>query len=422
MAGKNTGFSQRSAWAADQPIGFLMQKALEHPQLVSLAAGFVDQASLPVEAARSAALSVLEDPALARAALQYGTTAGDPVLRTQILERLRGLDGPAAPGAKLDQVLLTAGSNQVLWLLADALLNPGDVVLCDAPTYFVFMGIVRNMGARAVGIASDVHGMRPEALEAELEAFAARGELDRVKAIYVVSYFDNPRSVSLSAARRAQVCELAKRYSRQRTLYVIEDAAYRELRFRGADEKSVRSYDREGTHVIYAGTFSKSFSPGVRVGYGVLPESLVTPLLELKGNLDFGSPHFNQRMISKVMERGLYGPHVQTLCDVYERKQRAMLHALDAELGTPGLARYLRPDGGLYVWVELLGGVDTGSRSKLFANAIEEGVLYVPGEYCFTDLTSAPRSFMRLSFGVQSEPRIAEGVQRLACAIKRARD
>jgi 2-aminoadipate transaminase len=275
------------------------------------------------------------------------------------------------------------------------------------------------MGARAVGITSDEHGMRPDALEAELERRKAAGELSRVKAIYVVSYFDNPRSVSLAPERRAKICELAKRYSLpERPLYVIEDAAYRELRWVGPDEKSVRSYDREGTHVIYAGTFSKSFSPGVRVGYGVVPESLVTPLLELKGNLDFGSPHLNQRMVSEVMKRGLYEPHVKTLCDVYQRKQAAMLQALDAELGKPGLARYLRPGGGLYVWVELLGGIDTSARGPLFERAIDEGVLYVPGEYGFSDPASAPRAFMRLSFGVQSEERIADGVRRLARAIK----
>ncbi|HEX2675249.1 MAG TPA: aminotransferase class I/II-fold pyridoxal phosphate-dependent enzyme, partial [Polyangiales bacterium] len=199
-----SGLSKRSSWAADQPIGFLMQKALAHPELVSLAAGFVDQASLPVDAARSAALGALSDVTLARAALQYGTTAGDPELRAQLVERLKNLDGPAAPSASVEQVILTAGSNQMLWLLADALLDPGDLVLCDAPTYFVFMGVVRNMGARAVGITSDEHGMRPDALEAELERRKAAGELSRVKAIYVVSYFDNPRSVSLAPERRAK--------------------------------------------------------------------------------------------------------------------------------------------------------------------------------------------------------------------------
>ena len=158
----------------------------------------------------------------------------------------------------------------------------------------------------------------------------------------------------------------------------------------------------------------------MRVGYGVLPKALVTPLIDLKANVDFGSPHLNQRLVSEVMKRDLYEPHVKTLCATYQRKQQAMLQALDTELGATGLARYLRPGGGLYVWVELLDGIDTGPRGKLFELAVQEGMLYVPGEYCFSELATAPRSFMRLSFGVQSEERIAEGVRRLARAIARA--
>jgi 2-aminoadipate transaminase len=412
--------SKRSGWAADQPIGFLMQKALEHPELISLAAGFVDQSSLPVEATRTAATALLSDAAGARAGLQYGTTSGDAVLRRQILERLRAAD----PGAALvrvdeEQLVLTAGSNQMLYLLAEALLDPGDIVLCDAPSYFVFMGVVKNMGAVAVGVATDEHGMRMDALEAELARLAASGELSRVKAIYVVSYFDNPRSVSLAAERRGRVVELAQRYSRDHVLYVIEDAAYRELRYAGEDVPSIRSHDAAGEHVIYAGTFSKSFSPGLRVGYGVLPKTLLGAVIDIKGNFDFGSPHLNQRVLSEVMRLGLYDSHVVALREVYRKKLAAMLEALDEHLGRPGLARYLRPHGGLYVWVELAQGIDTGQHGALFARCVEEGVLYVPGAYFFSDVATAPASWMRLSFGVQNEERIAEGVRKLARAIER---
>ncbi len=419
MSKSKSGLSQRSGWAADQPIGFLMHKALAHPELVSLAAGFVDQASLPSEATRSAAASLLADGERARAALQYGTTNGDPMLRRQILERLAAADGGSG-ALDEERVVLTPGSNQMLYLLAETLLDPGDIVLCDAPSYFVFMGIVKNMGAQARGVATDEQGMRMDALEAELEDRAAAGELGRVKAIYVVSYFDNPRSVSLAAERRGRLVELAKRYSREHPLYVIEDAAYRELRYAGDDEKSVLAHDIDGQHVIYAGTFSKSFSPGVRVGYGILPKSLLDPLLAIKGNLDFGSPHFSQRLISEVLRLSLYDPHVELLRDVYQRKQTAMLRALDLHLGQKGLARYLRPHGGLYVWVELVQDIDTGQHGKLFPLAVEEGVLYVPGAYFFCDVQSAPRSCMRLSFGVQSEERVEAGIAKLARAIERA--
>jgi 2-aminoadipate transaminase len=424
MTFSKDGLSARAHWAADQPISLLMHKALAQPQLVSLAAGFVDQASLPAEATRSAALSVLSDPIAARAALQYGSNQGDDTLRQQVLTRLLAADaadprGPSRrPDPTLDQVVLTAGSNQLLYLIADALLDPGDIVLCDAPTYFVFTGIVRNMGARCIGIATDDHGMRIDALEAELERHARRGELDRIKAIYVMSYFDNPRAMSLDFQRRASLVSLAKRYSRSQPLYVIEDAAYRELHFGEGDQVSLHAYDASGEHVAYAGTFSKSFSPGLRVGYGVLPRALAAAVLDIKGNFDFGSPHWNQRVISEAMRLGLYEPHVALLRSLYARKAAVMVEALDEHVGRAGLCRYTRPEGGLYVWLEVLTGVDTGVNGPLFERAIEEGVLYVPGAYCFSEDADSASGFMRLSFGVQSEERIADGIAKLARALR----
>ena len=196
---------------------------------------------------------------------------------------------------------------------------------------------------------------------------------------------------------------------------MIEDAAYRELRFSGEDQPSLFSEPDSDAHVIYAGTFSKSFSPGVRVGFGILPESLVAPVLALKGNLDFGSPNFSQRLVSEALRLGLYEPHVAMLRALYARKRDAMLAALDREFGSS--ARYARPEGGLYVWLELGAGVDTGPNSALFARALEAGMLYVPGEYCFPDALRASRACMRLSFGVQTEERIDLGIARLARAV-----
>jgi 2-aminoadipate transaminase len=426
MTQTRTGLSARAQWAGDQPIGELMNRALAQPDLISLAAGFVDQPSLPVEATQSAALSVLANPERARAALQYGTTAGDAELRRQVLARVRAQDradphGPSeAPLPELEQVVLAAGSNQILSLLADALLDPGDIVLCEAPTYFVFAGIVRGRGARAIGVPCDASGMNISALEAQLEQHAQRGELARVKAIYVMSYFDNPRSISLARERRPALVALAKRYSHRQTLYVIEDAAYRELRFAGEDCASLRAHDSTGDTVVYAGTFSKSFAPGVRVGFGIMPAALGEAVLKLKVNFDFGSPHLNQHIVSEALRLGLYEPHVALLRSLYARKLSSMLDALDAQLGEPGLCRYTRPEGGLYVWVEVLSGVDTGLHGPLFERALEQGVMYVPGSYCFPEPTETSHAFMRLSFGVQSEARIAQGIEQLARALRGA--
>ena len=416
--------SARSRWAAHAPIAALMQQALDNPGLISLAAGFVDAESLPSAASQSAAASLLSRPELARAALQYGSVRGDTPLRELLLQRLLAHDAadPSAPRAAntadLDQVVLTAGSNQLLALIVDALLDPGDCVVCDAPSYFVFTGLVESVGARCLGVAADAEGMRIDALEQLLEAHAAAGTLDRIKAIYSVSYYDNPRGVSLGTSRRAALVALAERYSHTHRIYVIEDAAYRELRFSGDDQASVRAYDTSGETVIYAGTFSKTFSPGLRVGFGVLPKSIAPAVSALKGNIDFGSPYLNQCILAEALKLGLYEPHVAQLRALYAQKAAAMLAALDEHIAPLGVCSYERPKGGLYVWLSLPVHVETGPHSALYARARETGVLYVAGEYCYPSGAERPKNAMRLSFGVQSEDRIHLGIEKLSAAIR----
>lgn len=416
--------SARSSWAATAPIASLMQQALDNPGLISLAAGFVDAESLPSDASHSAAASLLSSPALARAALQYGSVCGDTPLRELLLQRLLAHDAadaaaPCAPNpASLDQVVLTAGSNQLLALVADALLDPGDCVVCDAPSYFVFTGLVESVGARCLGVAADADGMRIDALERLLETHAAEGTLERIKAIYTVSYYDNPRGVSLARSRRAALVALAERYSRTHRIYVIEDAAYRELRFSGEDQASVRAYDTRGETVIYAGTFSKTFSPGLRVGYGVLPKSIAPAVSALKGNIDFGSPYLNQCLLAEALKLGLYEPHVAGLRALYAQKAECMLAALDEHIAPLGVCSYERPRGGLYIWLTLPPNIETGPHSQLYARAREAGVLYVAGEYCYPSGPERQKNAMRLSFGVQSASRIELGIQKLAAAIR----
>jgi 2-aminoadipate transaminase len=412
-------FSQRSQWAGGQPISQLMAQALAHPELISLAAGFVDQATLPHEATRAAADAILSDPIAARAALQYGTTPGYAPLREQILSQLREADGDPASeaGLSVDQIVMTAGSNQLLHLVAETLCNPGDIVLCAAPSYFVFLGTLANLGVRSHGVAADEQGMSPEALDEELARLERTGQLSRVKAIYCTSYFDNPSSVSLSAARRPEIVETAKRWSRQQHIYVIEDAAYRELRYVGDDMPSLRAFDESGETVILAGTFSKSFSPGIRVGWGVLPDSLVDPVCAQKGNFDFGSPNFAQHLMHRVLDANLFAPHVATLRDNYRSKLRAMLDAADEFLGPLDGVTWIRPEGGLYVWLTLPEPIDTSTDGPLFEQALEAGVLYVPGEYCFPSEGERKQNTIRLSFGVQSEQNIRLGMQALGEAI-----
>jgi len=416
---KGHGLSQRARLAGGQPISYLMAQALARPELISLAAGFVDQATLPVQETAAAAGKLLSNEVAAREALQYGTTAGYAPLRDALLDALRQSDHDPASERDLsiEQVVLTAGSNQLLHLVGESLLDPGDIVLCAAPTYFVFLGTISNQGARSVGVESDEQGIVPEALENELARLEMADELHRVKAIYVTSYFDNPGSVSLSEARRPEIVAIARRWSRERPIYVIEDAAYRELRYDCEDIPSLRSFDEEGDTVVYAGTFSKSFSPGIRVGWGILPEQLVDPILDQKGNHDFGSPNFAQHLMYRVLEEGLFENHIALLRESYQKKMHAMLDAANEHLAPLEGVRWHVPSGGLYVWVTLPEHVNAGPTGELFDRALEAGVLYVPGEYCYPKEGERKHNTIRLSFGVQPVENIRKGIEALAQAI-----
>jgi 2-aminoadipate transaminase len=421
MMPQRDGLSQRAEWAGGEPIAsVLMARTLAQPDLISLAAGFVDPVTLPVEPTRQALEAVWSNPADARAALQYGTTIGHPPLREAILERMLRAEGETAAelNASVDQVVITAGSNQLLYLVGDALLDPGDIVLCGAPSYFVYQGTLGNLGARTVGVETDEDGLIPEALEDTLARLEAQDQLGRVKAVYVTTYYDNPTGVSVAPRRRPLLVDIARRWSREGTIYLIEDAAYRELRYYDDDTPSLRAHDPEGETVIHAGTFSKSFSPGVRVGWGIVPRRLLGAVLAEKGNIDFGSPHLNQVLMAAVLRMGLFDPHVRRLRDSYRKKLDAMLDAADRFLAPIDGVRWVRPRGGLYVWLRLPETIDTGLSGPLFDRAVEEGTLYIPGEYCYPDVPDPRRNMIRLSFGIQSCDGIHRGIESLARAIR----
>jgi len=414
--------SQRWHWASEQAISFLMQQGIENPDVISLAAGLVDPSSLPVKEAREALQGLLADDEQARHVLQYGTTAGAERLRRQLVEHLAQQEGcaPGRLGIDADQLVLTTGSQQLLSLVGEVLLDPGDICLVAAPTYFVFLGVLEGLGARAIAVETDEDGMRPDDVEAQLEKLDEAGLLDKVKLIYAVSYYENPSGVSLSAERRQTIVELARRWSERQRIFVLEDAAYRELRYDGPELPSVWSFDAPRETVILAQTFSKSFAPGLRVGYGVLPRELVTPVCDRKGNEDFGSAHLNQQLMAHVLERGTYHEHVHDVRQSYRVKRDAMLAAADQYFSDlPGVS-WVRPHGGLYVWMTLPNSIATGFDSPLFQHASNvEKVMYVPGELCYAnDPGSRQCNQMRLSFGVQDVAGITTGMERLARAVR----
>ncbi len=415
-------FSGRAQRAQQQPISELMRQAVANPSLISLAAGLVDYQTLPGREALAILTRLLGEERSAQIVMQYGTTEGLADLRQTLLEHMASLDGlePEDINVTADDVVMTNGSQQLLFILTDILVEPGDIVITEWPSYFVYTSALESFGAQVRCVEMDEHGLIPEKLDALLARIADEGQLHRVKILYTCDYHQNPTGITLSAERRPQVLDIVRRYSTDHRILILEDAAYRELTYSGEAPASLKSYDTENQFVALTQTFSKPFAPGLRTGYGLLPRELVLPVLAQKGSHDFGSINLSQHLLLHAMREGVYAAQVRKLCDAYTVKRDAMLQALKTELGDLAETHWTHPAGGLYVWLTLPPTIDTGREGELLARAIDEGVLYVPGVYCYgPDATRAiPRNTMRLTFGTATVDQIREGIRRLARAIR----
>ncbi|MBX6341641.1 MAG: PLP-dependent aminotransferase family protein [Thermomicrobiaceae bacterium] len=341
---------------------------------------------LPLERLGEALASVAHvDPR----ALYYGESTGHEPLRALIAERMARRGAAVSP----DDVLVTNGSQQGIDLVARALIDPGDRVVVEAPTYFGAMQTFDHYQPEYVPVPVDGEGIVPEALERALAA------TPRPKLIYTVPTFQNPTGVTLSPARRRAVVDLAHRYG----VPIVEDDPYGELWLEGGDPGPLRALDPE---VIYLGTFSKTLAPALRMGWMVAPR----PILELcawaKEGVDIQSDRLMQRAVVAVAAGGWLDAHIDAARACYRARRDAMLACLEREM-PPGVT-WTRPLGGFFVWVTLPEGADADALLPVCAEA---GVAYVPGSACYPGRDD--RRSLRLGFTTLSEERIAEGIARL---------
>jgi 2-aminoadipate transaminase len=408
--------SEKSRRTTDSPISYFIQKAFDNPELISFAAGLVDEGSFPATEIAAAVAEVLADPERARAVLQYGSTQGLPALREQVLNHVCTADGikPEEVNLSAADVCITTGSQQLLYLLGELLFDPGDIVITEAPSYFVYHSLLQSHGVRVQSVPMDERGMRTDALGALLEKLKHSGELSRVKLIYTVDYYQNPTGLTLASERRAELVELARRFSTHHRILILEDAAYRELRYTGNDLPSVKRYDPTNEFVVYTGTFSKSCAPGLKTGYAITPPDVMEPMMHLKGSHDFGSANLSQHTLSRLLATGDYTRHAEKLRGVYRQKRDLMLANFEQEFGDFPGATWTVPAGGLYVWLTL-NGIDTGPGGPLVPAALDAGVLYVPGEFGHVpdENGKVPTNECRICFGVATNEQIVEGVRRL---------
>jgi len=411
-------FSSLARRTTEPPISWLMKMTLDHPHLISLAAGFTDNESLPLTETRRLLAGMLRAGPAARATLQYGTTVGDACLRSHTADRLLQLDkgsdpSPCATPSDPRRILIGNGSQQLLYMLSEALCDPGDIVLVEDPTYFVYLGIAQSHGLHCRGVRMDDEGMLLEHLDQTLGWLKRSGQLSKVKFLYLVTYFQNPSGTTTSLARKKGALELLRAYERHagHPLYLVEDAAYRELRFAGEDVPSALSCDP--ARVLYVGTYSKPFATGIRAGFGCLPPALMKVLVRIKANHDFGTANLIQQVLARALTDGAYDRHLVRLRRRYAKKAGIMAQAIDDFF--PRSVQWRRPTGGLYIWARLPQRARTGAASSLFKKVLGKDVLYVPGELCYANDASRqkPACEMRLSFGGAREAHIREGIRRL---------
>ncbi len=386
--------SRRLAGTESSPVRELLEQA-SRPEVISLAGGLPAADTFDVEGLAAAFAEVFAGPQ-ARRALQYSRTEGDPGLRELLAERFRA-GGLPCTGA---EVLITTGSQQALGLIASALLDPGDVVLVEDPTYLAALQSFGLADARPVAVPSDDDGLEPEAL---IELAHAH----RAKVAYLIPTFQNPTGRTMSAERRAAIAEAAA----EAGLWLVEDDPYSALRLEGEPVDLLGAHPAARDRTLVIQTLSKVLSPGLRLGYVRAPASLFAPLAVAKQAADLHSPTINQLAAAVWLARHDLGAHIASLAEHYRPRRDALLAGLAAHL--PEGSTWTEPEGGLFVWVTLPDGMDS---EALLPAALERGVAFVPGRFFYAG-AGRPET-LRVSFATESPEELLEGAARLGAAIR----
>jgi len=398
-------YAQRAKDVKSSAIRELL-KITQRPEIISFAGGLPASDLFPTQRFREACDKVLQQqPHLA---LQYGASEGYEPLREMIA---RHVDRYGIR-VKVENVLITSGSQQALDLIGKLFINPGDRVLVEAPTYLGALQAFNVYGADYVSVPSDEDGLCAESLEAPLRSGA--------KFMYVLPNFQNPGGTTLSEGRRHQLVLLADRYG----IPIIEDDPYGQLRYEGEHLPPLVVLDRENLrrdpgysigNVIYLSTFSKTLAPGLRLGWIVAPPEVIAKLVQLKQGADLHTSTFGQIVAYEVARDNFLDEHVKVIRRVYRERRDVMLQALSDFF--PPEVTWTRPKGGLFLWVALAKGMDAQS---LFDAAIRENVAFVPGDSFYAPnghREDACRQ-LRLNFSAVDPDRIREGIRRLSVAVE----
>ena len=374
--------------------------SMTNPDIISFGGGSPAKEALPVDLVRQLADEVLRTDGRGVEALQYGPIIGVTDLREVVVQELlrpKGID------CNVENVMITTGGLEGIYLACQAYINPGDVILVEAPTFVQCVEIFDMLEARCVSVAMDDDGLIPEDLEQKIRDH-------HPKMLYTNPTFQNPSGRTLSLERRKAVAELADRYD----LLVLEDDPYRDIRYSGEDLPPIKCFDTTD-HVVMAGSFSKIFSPGSRLGYVAANAETIEHLVDVKSATNSHTSMLPQILCAEFFKRGYYPDHHKRICDLYRKRRDAMLRSIDQYF--PAGAKHSNPDGGLFTWVELPGGIDTSALLVEAAADPAVNVAFLAGEGFFSGRNGQGKNCMRMSFGSTPEDLIEEGVRRLGGLI-----
>jgi DNA-binding transcriptional MocR family regulator len=366
------------------------------PEVVSLAGGMPNISGLPIDAVAETLGSLVREQG--PRAMQYGSGQGEPALREQICD-VMAVEGVSAHP---DDVVVTVGSQQALDLVTRVFCDPGDVVLCEAPSYVGALGVFGAYQCDVVHVEMDDAGLVPEALEQAIDAVQRSGR--RAKFLYTVPNHHNPAGVTLSAERRTQVTAIC----RAANLLIVEDNPYGLLGFDGEPIPAMRAAESE--QIVYLGSFSKTFAPGFRVGWALAPHAVREKLVLAQESATLCPPTFSQLALHAYLTQHDWRSQVKDFTEMYRERRDAMLAALEEMM--PAGASWTRPAGGFYVWVTLPPGLDA---KAMLPRAVTARVAYVPGTAFYADGFGS--RCLRLSYCYPTPERIHQGVRRLADVI-----
>ncbi|KXG73889.1 aminotransferase-like domain-containing protein [Thermotalea metallivorans] len=369
-------------------------KLTTRPEIISFAGGLPAPELFPVEEMKKVTFKVLEDEG--RQALQYSTTEGYLPLREKIAARMAkfGIQATA------EDILITSGSQQGLDFSGKIFLNPGDVVICESPSYLGAINAFKAYECEFVEVPTDDHGMIMEELEKILE------KTPQARMIYVIPDFQNPTGRTWPVERRKRLVELANKYD----LPIIEDNPYGELRFEGEIPPSIKSFDTEG-RVVYLGTFSKTFCPGLRIGWVAASHEILNKYILVKQGADLQSSSISQRELDAYLNMYDLDVHVEKIKDIYRKRRDLMINTMKETF--PPEAKFTYPEGGLFTWVELPAHINA---RELMVKALEKNVAFVPGGSFFPN--GGRENTFRLNYSNMPEDKIVEGIKRLGEVLR----